>query len=589
MRRNALIHPGNLLFLILPVFSVFRLADIDHGLLQTRLLVLLAGASVISAWFVSWSAAPPRWTAPLRRWSRQPGLACLLPGVLSIVLRLSLIPWVPIPHPSVPDEFGHLFLAKTFWLGRLANPPHELWQHFETLHIIPQPTFSSMYLAGQAWFLVLGKALTGDEFGGVLLSTALMCSAITWFLRAYVPPGWALFGGLFAVLRFGAASYWNNSYWGGSVAALGGALALGAFPRLIRSWRPVPAMALTVGLLLVLNTRPWEGLALGLVLLVALAVELMRQRNRILWRTVGLSAAISGTVVALLGSAMALHFKAVTGSPFTLPYQVNQRIYGWPMTLPWFPVRPIEYRHRELAQYKDWEVQEHLNVTDLAHVPAGLAVKFSFLWRFYFGVAGSAALLFADRIWRNRRSRVVWLSTGAVLFALALEQTGYPHYAAPAAPAFVLFFVAALRRLMHCRIHRLAFGSPLGGGIVLLMVIVIAVQAAKLEPGGSPSERNFISWCCVAENPYDRQLFIQRLKTEPGDHLVLVRYEQEKYDTVEWVYNEPDIDHARIVFARDMGASKNEELLHYYPNRRVWNVLLGGGRMTVAGGLSTGR
>jgi hypothetical protein len=46
------------------------------------------------------------------------------------------------------------------------------------------------------------------------------------------------------------------------------------------------------------------------------------------------------------------------------------------------------------------------------------------------------------------------------------------------------------------------------------------------------------------------------------------------YETLEWVYNEADIDGARIVFARDMGADKNRELTHYYPERRVWRVVV---------------
>ena len=95
------------------------------------------------------------------------------------------------------------------------------------------------------------------------------------------------------------------------------------------------------------------------------------------------------------------------------------------------------------------------------------------------------------------------------------------------------------------------------------------------------SDGNFISWCCVQAGRYDRQPLVDRLNAAPGRHLVLVRYDLERYDTFEWVYNEPDIDHARIVFARDMGAEKNQELLRYYPDRRVWNVFLAGREATV--------
>ena len=40
----------------------------------------------------------------------------------------------------------------------------------------------------------------------------------------------------------------------------------------------------------------------------------------------------------------------------------------------------------------------------------------------------------------------------------------------------------------------------------------------------------------------------------------------------EWVYNEADIDNSRIVWAWDMGASENQELVDYFKDRRVWQV-----------------
>jgi hypothetical protein len=39
---------------------------------------------------------------------------------------------------------------------------------------------------------------------------------------------------------------------------------------------------------------------------------------------------------------------------------------------------------------------------------------------------------------------------------------------------------------------------------------------------------------------------------------------------LDWVYNLADIDHTKVVWARDMGPEQNEELLRYYSDRRVW-------------------
>ncbi|MGD1108446.1 MAG: hypothetical protein ABR865_15505, partial [Terracidiphilus sp.] len=40
----------------------------------------------------------------------------------------------------------------------------------------------------------------------------------------------------------------------------------------------------------------------------------------------------------------------------------------------------------------------------------------------------------------------------------------------------------------------------------------------------------------------------------------------------EWVYNRADIDGSKVVWAREMNAADNSELIHYYGDRRVWLV-----------------
>jgi hypothetical protein len=63
---------------------------------------------------------------------------------------------------------------------------------------------------------------------------------------------------------------------------------------------------------------------------------------------------------------------------------------------------------------------------------------------------------------------------------------------------------------------------------------------------------------------------IARLKCDEGDDLVIVRYGRDHPVDAEWVYNEADIDHSQIVWARETDAAENRRLLDYFKNRKAW-------------------
>ena len=182
------------------------------------------------------------------RLARRKTLSVAVVGLSAFLLRLAILPVSPIPKPFVQDDFSFLLAADTFASGRLTNPTPAMWTHFETMHITMQPTYMSMYFPAQGLVLAASKVLTGRPWYGVLLMTALMCAAICWMLQAWLPPTWALLGGALAILRLGLFSYWIDTYSGaGSIAALGGALLLGALPRFVKAARLRDSLLMATG------------------------------------------------------------------------------------------------------------------------------------------------------------------------------------------------------------------------------------------------------------------------------------------------------------------------------------------------------
>jgi hypothetical protein len=510
-----------------------------------------------------------RWLDPLEnavsRLAEKRILCLFLVFFATLLTRLLLLPLVPYPRPAIHDEYCYLLQADIFAHGRLAFPTHPMSRYFETFYVNFRPTYSSIYPPAQAAVLALGQLL-GHPWIGVLLSTAAMVSTVLWMLQGWFPARWALLGASLVLVRFAIFSYWMNSYWGGSVAAIGAALVLGAIPRLRRSQRSLDAFLLGIGVFVLANSRPFEGFVFCIPLAVLLFFWLLslRRRNQPI-PVQRVLAPIFACLAATLIFTLYYNWR-LTGDPFLLPRLVYYRQYFTVSPFIWGKVQPaIHYANPQFeAYFNAWlRHQSDRTLTGLARIEWK---RLKELGAFFVGGLLAIPFLSLPCLIRNRRVRLVLFQLIFCIFGLLIISWFIPHYAAPAVCSFVVILVQALRYMRHWKFA----GRPVGIGWTRVIVAsaVFMVPSCILDNVASPGDPHCLS------HAYDlaRAAITTELNHTPGDHLVIVRYSPAHLPHREWVYNSADIDHSRIVWAREIPGTDLSPLFAYYPTRKVWIV-----------------
>jgi len=500
------------------------------------------------------------WLQPVYARFAERTVWCMLTlAVLPVFLRLLLLPHHPVPSPDVYDEFSHLLVADTLRHFRLANPPHPFHRFFETFFVLQEPTYSSIYPLGQGIALAFGRMIFGNPWAGVVFFTVAFCSLSYWMLRAWTTPQWALAGGILAVIEFGPLNSWMNSYWGGSFAATGGCLVFGSLPRLKHSSQWRYGITLGVGLGMIVLTRPFESLFVFISVLLYLAPIL---KNRALWATV--------VTLVLIFGLIARQNQRVTGSWTTLPYSLSQFQYGVPASL---TLQPDAVPHRDLTPQQAMEYKAQLAFRAGKETLQSYLLRLEYrvrFYRFFFLPPLLVALLFYFATLRERR--FLWVFLTVILFVLGINV--FPafqfHYLAPITPLFILMAVIGLDRLSRIK----TVGSEAAGVLIFLCILQFAFWYSMhlLDPREMSRDlRQYETWNGINhQNPERRVVINHQVATIPGKILIFVHYSSTHIFQEEWVYNQADIDNARIVWARDLGPDENEKLRAYYSDRQVY-------------------
>jgi len=495
-------------------------------------------------------AVPRRvtWPERLDRFAARRFVWMLIFGV-SLAVSLGKVSRDGVTPPRYHDDFGYLLAANTFAHGHLSYPTHPFADHFETMHVLQRPRYVAKFPPGQGFLLMGGMT-------AVWLMTAAACAALWWALRVWLGPRLALIGGLAAALH-PTMLRWSQAYTGGALAAFAGALLFGAVGvlRARSSWRAASLAGIALALLAV--SRPYEGLVLAVALLVISKPRFDR-------------AHVIGAVTVIVALVpLALYNRAITGSAFTLPYSLYEKKYD--------PVPNLLFQSpNRIASWPNEEMTYNYKVVFLRYYQRELANPIDAIAK---KIDVIRFALFGPESWLSSAWCVLLLPLVALPRALARRRE-----ARLLALALLLYAFAPFSVSWWLQLHYLAPAAALAAALIL----VLWDELASMRRGGLLATAvlavlvvNAIgAWCATPLQPGlepQRQAIARSLVMRGGQHVVFVAP-----DVFDAVYNLGEIDAQPVVWARDLGAARNEALRAYYKNRDAWRLTRRDGGVTLS-------
>ena len=253
----------------------------------------------------------------------------------------------------------------------------------------------------------------------------------------------------------------------------------------------------------------------------------------------------------------------VTGNPLQMPYQTHEEIYAMVPLFLWqkLPLEP-KYDHKII---RDFHATHTLSFAISAHFLA--SYKKTIYPLLLLGVWSVNIFLIPViiafpvlMVWtlRNRWAHHGLLIQSVLVLGLLTEPFKYVHYLAPVT-GLNYYFVLNAFRLARWRNKRV-------GDLMLWLTPLLAIAALLVALHGTINKKASASW-------QDRRAqLVKQLKQTDGKHLIIVTYGPRHSYHDEWVYNEADIDNAKVIFARAMDIKQDCELVEYFKSRRIWSL-----------------
>ncbi len=464
-------------------------------------------------------------------------IICLLLIVLGLAGHFIAAHTTGMPTPTFQDEFAYLLASDTFSHGRLTNPSPPFWEHFQTMHVFVKPTYQAKFPPFQGMFLALGQKLFGAPLWGVWIAMALAYAATYWLFTAVYQPGTALLGTLIVVINPYLQARWGQSYWGGGVAMLGGALFFGGILHSRRSISMANTLFLCLGVVILANSRPFEGLILcfaALPLITQIATKDFESNGG---RHTAQKFLLPLGVMSILLIAWILYYNdALSGDPFKFYY------HNW------------DKKSATIDLIRNYK----------GTAPISASAKLGRLWEFFIGPCLSLSAVGIFFIIRRKAMRFELLSVLILVAASIYRSHAWPHYLAPVASLIYLLVFSGIYEIKRIEfLQKRKWAAACFTMVMILYLVVASLGTIQMLKTGR--FRN--------EKLYVRNQVIRQMDSDNIKDLIFVEYNSTHNVHEEWVYNAADIEQAPIIWARKLENDKNQKLMHYFKNRNVWLLL----------------
>ncbi len=504
----------------------------------------------------------------------RPYLSAALIAGIAVCARLALSPFLGIPQLIVPDEMSLTLQAKTYLGGHLANHV-SLLPDFESVYVLIAPTYASMYPVLRSFPLLIGYWLGIGAWGGVLLSMVALTVAVYWMVRQWINARYAFIAALIVTIRYGLFSIWVNSYYGGAFTALGGVLLLGGFKAVKSRPTLLHGAVVGVGVVILMTTRPYEGMLFSVPFGAALIVHFIRSTR--LERRALIPVCVAAAVLVGAGFGLTLaQNQAVTGDWKVSPYLLYRQTNG---QVPAFLVESFDPVGEGQARYASTRIRTNFDVPyyNLRETWRGVfsseTFRFRVYWNFYVGFA--LLIPFLVGIYALRSELTVLLAAASLAVGLSLENIGFDQYAAPGFGFFMLAIMAGFRSVRQWRPWGYPYGVALSRLLPLALVIGSFIPLCSALTGwpvftylnshsGAP--------CCWLRPRSLHTAVADEVDRYGGRNLIIVDSGQQAAVNGELVvFNDPNIDDEKTIWIND-DVELNRLAIERYPGRRIWRL-----------------